>query len=220
MLVSFAAACGGEDEPEEATQPAQPQGRVILRDDFSDKDSGWYTGNTATSQESYTNGRYRVLIKTEEGGVSDALPIDRAVDAMSVEVDVVVRNGTSKDEVGLICYSDVEGEEDTGYYIGISPGEGWIGIFRVVNGEGTSLKQETEQDEIQGRAATNRLRAECVGKRGQRVAKVTAYVNGKRIASAEDSKGFPRFDGIGVSTFSVEGRTVATYDDVVVRELR
>jgi hypothetical protein len=192
---------------------------VILRDDFSDKDSGWYTGNTATSRESYANGRYRVLIKREEGGVSDALPIERAVHAMSVEVDVVVQNGTSKDEVGLICYSDVEGEEDTGYYIGISPGEGWVGIFRVVDGKGTSLKQETEQEEIEGREATNRLRAECVGKRGERAANVTAYVNGKRVASAEDSKGFPRFDGIGVSTYSVEGQTVATYDNVVVREV-
>jgi hypothetical protein len=49
---------------------------------------------------------------------------------------------------------------------------------------------------------------------------IALYVNGQLVARAEDNVGFPRFDGVGVHTWSEEGGTEAFYDNVVVRELR
>jgi hypothetical protein len=45
-------------------------------------------------------------------------------------------------------------------------------------------------------------------------------VNGQLVARADDDGGFPRFDGIGINTWSEDGQTEAVYDNVVVRELR
>jgi hypothetical protein len=224
LLIVALAACVVEDDAEESAPPqAAPfsptETRVIVRDDFSDPNSGWYTGNDETSEVKYSNGRYHVLMKRDEQ-TSDSFSIDEVVEGMRVEVDVVQAAGTDRDDMGVVCYAHVGAEKNAGYALVISPGTRWAGIYRELEGDSSSLEQRSDEDVIRPPLATNRLRADCIGSRRGAPAVISLYVNGRLVARAEDDDGFPRFDGVGVTTASNEGGTKVVYDNVVVRELR
>jgi hypothetical protein len=209
---------GDNDSARERTVPQS--GPVILKDDFSDPETDWSVGTTPGTVGGYHQGRYRVRVTRNDEGVSHWVEIGSVVEAMRFEIDATQRTGSPRDEIGVICYAHVGANDDAGYQLSFSP-DGWAQISRVLEGDSSVLEERTGEDAIRGREGMYRIRADCIGATRDEPAQLSLFVDGQLVAHATDNLGyFPRFDGIGVTTWSEDGETEAVYDNAVVRELR
>jgi hypothetical protein len=216
LLITFAGCVVSTDEEE---RPLPTKQRVLLRDDFSDAETGWYTGSDAAYTAAYADGRYLARVKKKSWIESSSKELGEVVEAMRVEIDAVQTTGDAADEVGVICYAHSGTTNDAGYAATIGPADHWVAIVRKLNKRSSTLEHASDVNVIRPIGPVNRIRTDCIGSRGDDAAVINLYVNGKLVARAEDNDGFPRFDGVGITTGSEEGRTQAFYDNLTVSEL-
>jgi hypothetical protein len=212
--VFLVAGCGGSDEGEPATTAEFREGRIVLQDDFSDPTSGWYSGVSEESEVSYAEGGYRILQKQARLGWAYS-ELEPSLLALRLEVEATQLAGTSEDEVGALCYTDVV--SDVGYIFGIDPVDRsyYVSAFR---GDDYRDLESSEADAIRPQEEENRLRIECIASRdGPTV--LTLAVNGQAIVRTEDERGRREFDGVGFFVDSTEGGAEAVFDDLVVTAL-
>jgi pectate lyase len=181
---------------------------VLFKDDFSNVNSGWDRSTNEYGTTDYENGSYRInIIQTDSFFFAN--PYKTFQNDVRIEVDATKAAGPDDNAFGVQCrYQDV----DNYYYFYISS-DGYTGIGidkaktkTIISSSDGNLVSDSSI--VQG-AATNHLRADCVG------SNLTLYVNGTQVASATDST-FTKGDvGLIAKTFTVAGTDI-TFDNFFV----
>lgn len=180
LFVSMACNLGGLGVP--AGPTADP--RVLFKDDFSSKSSGWDSFRDDTAITDYENEGYRIQVNKSSynywgnPGLADKLPGD-----VRVEVEAHKLSGPDVNSYGVICRYTVTNEKTNFYYFAVSS-DGYEGIFKIENGEEKLLsagKDMKQSSLVNLGTAMNRVRADCVGNT------LTLYVNGQQVESVTDS---------------------------------
>jgi uncharacterized protein YjbI with pentapeptide repeats len=180
-------------EQEAGTVDSATMPNEIFSDDFSDTHRGWPRGAVLKDTKyyhftDYFHDAYRIFnapSQTEQ-------PFDSAADALNygmgfqedmiVEVDAKVR-GEAPDGIdtwGIICRA--QGYNNY-YSMTIGPA-GSSGIYKLEKGTWKTLDLANRSDYFRGGTEENHLRGDCLGD------KLTLFVNGRKVAEAED----PTFD--------------------------
>ncbi|HEX7541001.1 MAG TPA: hypothetical protein VF352_02625, partial [Anaerolineales bacterium] len=156
---------------------------------------------TENGTTDYANGGYEINITTTTF-IKWANPSQSFQNDVRIEVDATKSGGPDDNAFGVICrYQDM----DNFYFFYISS-DGYIGIGVEKAGSETIISSSdgnlVSDSNINQGAATNHLRADCVG------STLTLYVNGTQIATATDSTFTGGDVGLIARTFKVAGTDI------------
>jgi hypothetical protein len=211
ILLAAALACNF------ATLPT-PSGdsQLLFKDDFSSSGSGWDSIRDTDGITDYENGGYRILVDTigtQGNGMSywanpqlgAQLPAD-----LKVEVEAAKTAGPDDNEFGVVCRYNKTGESYS-FYEFMATSDGYVGIVLVKDGSQTVISGDKLEsfEAIKTGAATNRLRADCIGEN------LTFYVNGQKAASASDATLKTGDVGLIAGTFKEPGTDIL-FDNFLV----
>ncbi|MBA4380323.1 MAG: hypothetical protein C0393_06565 [Anaerolinea sp.] len=175
------------------------QSNILFSDDFSSTNSGWdqFQGDEYLSD--YANGGYRIYVNTTQydawANPSRSFPGD-----VRIEVDATKIGGPDDNDFGVICrYQDI----DNFYYFLISS-DGYAAIGKYEGGSQQLISSDNMQkvDGINPGAATNHIRADCIG------SELKLYVNGNLVATATDSSFTSGDVGLMAGTFDTAGTDI------------
>jgi hypothetical protein len=209
-------------------QPTTESG-ILLRDDFSNKNSGWSRNSDTGGTTDYENGIYRIYV-SEPNYDYWANPGKSFTD-VRVEVDATQAGGPDDNDFGVICrYKNVDDiylvditnvsfsegkkavvDEMNHFYFFIISSDGYYTIGKSVGDDTVYIGQDTmlPSDDINILLDTNHIRADCVG------SELSLYVNGKLLISVMDSD-FPVGDvGLMAGTYDTPGTDIH-FDNFVV----
>ncbi len=183
--------------------PALGGGKVLMRDNFSNPQSGWEIGDYDSGKVGYADGQYFVI---SYGDASTMWGVaNRSFDNVAIEVDAIPVSGPDNNDYGVICREQGDGN---GYYLLIS-GDGYYAIVKGTYGGYEWLVDFTESDAIKQGYTTNHIRAVCDGPN------LSLYVNGQLVAEASDTE-FSSGD-IALTATSYENEPVEVrFDNLVV----
>ena len=205
--------------------PDLPAGSVLYRDPLVDPCGNWdrhqlqgpsRQGVQDTVQE-YEKGGYRVLLAGAAPneiwtGPDTTFGYTSLVD-YRVEVDAQRIGGPDKNFFGVICRVTFRGGNRLnggyGFYIGTD------GRYLITSKSDTlnynnTLVEGLDPSAIDGNGV-NHIRADCVG------TKLALYVNGKKVAEAEDTSSPKGLPGITVRSIDTSGVDVVFKNFVVTR---
>ena len=189
--------------------PVASNNTILFQDDFSNTNSGWDRADWDTGLTDYGNGVYRTVVKTPNNDIW-ANPGQYFEGDLRVEADVTKISGEDDNDYGLICrYSGAS--DSPNYYYFIISSDGFAVIGKVSNGasEYLSSEQMEPSDTIKQGAATNHLRADCIGNT------LTLYVNNQQIATTKDASFINGDIGFIAGTFDIPTSEIA-FDNLVV----
>jgi hypothetical protein len=232
VVLAVLPACGGGDKSGEkfADAPSAqfpvgaattPDGgeTVLVRDDFSDANSGWDEADADDFAAKYTDGHFQLTVKLPgRFGVSSTLyegPRNRPELKELGEVNVEL-SGVGKPAkggaFGVVCRA--RGDPDAlDYYGATIDGAGEWAIVRQAQRQRVDLISGTSSTEFGSDSV--RLRLECIGAQGQ-PARLRIVVNGRFRGEAVDNAAWPS-GGVGFAVASADtGGVVAQLDDLVV----
>lgn len=208
VLALAALACqvlgGGTDTGGGSPTPASA---VLFKDDFSDKSGGWAEQSDAEGITDYENGGYR--IKVDKPSWYFWTNPGLSFTDTSIEVDATKLGGPDDNEFGVICrYVDAYNF----YYLTISS-DGYYGISKFIDDELSLIGTENLEysDAIHQGAATNHLRADCVG------SILRLYANGTLLLETQDTDLASGDIGMIAGTFDEPGTDVL-FDNLVVNK--
>jgi hypothetical protein len=195
-LVSAALACNS----------GLPAGTVLFKDDFADADGGWkYTDNNTVKDG-------RLFVENNEKSTIVRTVIDEpGLAGVHLEVSGQNTGGAADEVFGLVCNFSKSDDKANYYFLGIGT-DGYYTIGKYVNGEMTTLAEDTGGD-FADPAATYRLAADC--SRGVQ----TLYVDGKKIVATDDPALSSGDVGLFLGTYKETG-AAAAFDDFVVTQLK
>jgi hypothetical protein len=187
--------------------PTEVPANILFQDDFSGTDSGWEVGEYDGGDVGYKDGAYFVTSPVKDTmmwGVAN-----RSFDNVVIEVDAIqISSGPeSNNAYGVVCRTQDNGD---GYYLRIS-GDGYYGIAKAEGQEFVALVEWASSSAINKGNATNRIRAVCNG------ATLELFVNGQKVATAEDST-FVTGDIAFSATTYEEEMTEIHFDNLVVTQ--
>lgn len=151
-------------------------GSLLMRDDFSNPESGWDTWWNEESQASYQDGGLRLAVMQPQLDIWSRP--DASYGDVRMEVDAVKLNGPVQNDFGLICrYQDGDN-----YYALLAGSDGSAGIMKVKDGEAYFINTADEQakEVIYADDGLNHLRGDCIGSR------LILSVNGHKLVEARD----------------------------------
>jgi len=200
VLSVVLAGCGGpSSEPN--------TGGILLSEDFSDvKAWEYYVDEASGSDLQVVDGAYR--ISTDDGGYVWGLNDQNHSDVV-MEVTTKQLTAHENNAYGIMCRADTSNNGD-GYYFLVS-GDGYYAISR---GEGEDVTPVVDWDSssaINKGAASNTLRAVCVGDY------LALYVNDKFIAEATDAAYSSGYAGFAATAFE-GGAITVTFDNLTISE--
>jgi len=192
------------------------ESKILFKDDFSSTSSGWDQIRDTEAITDYENNAYRIQINTigenkngmsywASPGLSSQLPAD-----VSIEVDATKMGGPDDNDFGVMCrYTDTK--DNTSFYQFMATSDGYVGIVLVNHGDQKIISSDKLKlsDSIKPGAATNHIRADCIGD------SLTLYVNGTKAASAQDATLKTGDTGLIAGTYSTPGTDVI-FDNFVV----
>ncbi len=202
VLVLVALACSFTTVKTPTTQPPAGGGgngqQILFQDDFSNTNSGWDQAHTDIGSTDYENSGYRINV-IQSDAYFFANPYQSFQNDVRIEVDATKIGGPNDNAFGVICrYQDV----DNYYFFDISS-DGYVGIGIDNAGTKTLISSSdgnmTSDSNINQGAATNHLRADCIGNT------LTLFVNGTQVATATDSTFTGGDVGLVAETFTVAG---------------
>jgi hypothetical protein len=204
MLVTMA--CGLPSIP--GVNPSSPGGNVqptqqnvLFKDDFSNPDSGWDHSSTDNGSTDYENGGYRIHVITANYE-KWANPSKVFQDDVRIEVDATKIGGPDNNDFGVLCrYQDTDN-----YYQFVIASDGYAAILKLEGGKSTVISSADgklqQADGINTGAATNHIRADCVG------STLTLYANGNQVATASDSSFKGGDVGLSAGTYDTGGTDI------------
>ncbi|HSN93500.1 MAG TPA: hypothetical protein VLR89_00400 [Anaerolineaceae bacterium] len=178
-----------------------PNDGSLLHEDFSYELSGWDRNTSSSSTADYADGQYRIFVATPNQEIW-ANPGKWFPDGIKIDVDVKYGKGPTHSDYGVIC-----GYVDANNYFALTIGpDGWVEIFKRLNGERSTLYSEARNLNI--REKGNHLTAICGAQT------LTLLVNKTQIAQVSD----PYLSGgdIGLISGSFEDAKVEFYFDNLV----
>jgi hypothetical protein len=174
-------------------------GSVLFQDDFSDTGSGWLQGQDEIGIAEYTQEGFRIFVSSDLAGKISILRLQSFED-VRLEVDATKIGGPDDNDYGLVCrYVD----ENNFYFFEISS-DGYSGIGKYKDNQLVmigAVQMQPSEAIVQG-AATNRLRADCVG------TTLTLYVNGTQVAQGSDTDFTKGEVGLIAGTFETPGADI------------
>ncbi len=185
----------------------------LIKDDFSDKSSGWGTGTDTDSSVEYKDGGLGMQV-FKPNFITWSNPGHKTYQDVHMEVTVTNGNGGTRAAFGMIC--NQQNPQSSYYYLAVtSDGEYVIG--KSATGQDdvflTNSGKWSTSSLISKNAPSYRVGADC-GK-----GNLTLYVNDKRVDSVSDSA---YSDGeVGLFLWSGDNPTgEVTFDDFVMDALK
>ena len=178
-----------------------PNDGSLLHEDFSDELSGWDRNTSSASTTDYADGQYRIFVATPNQEIW-ANPSKWFADGVKIDVDVKYGKGPTHSSYGVIC-----GYVDPNNYFALTIGpDGWVEIFKRLNGERSTLYSETKNPNVKEKS--NHLTAVCGAQT------LTLFVNEAQVAQVSD----PYLPGgdIGLIAGSFEDAKVEFYFDNLI----
>jgi hypothetical protein len=174
---------------------------VLFSDDFTDPKSGWDRFQDYAGVTDYANVGYLIYIKAANM-IKWANPPKTFQNDLRIEVDTTMSFGPDNNAFGVICrYQD----PDNFYYFYISS-DGFGGIGKKQNGQHSIISSSDGKllkvDGVNTGAASNHLRADCIG------STLTLYVNGTQIATTKDSSFTGGTVGLIARTYDTGGADI------------
>jgi len=203
MVMALACTCLPSGNGNGADTPPPPD--AIFQDDFSDEGSGWEVGDYDTGNVGYQSGVY--FVTSEELEMVMWGVANRSFDNVIINVDATqISAGPDSDNAyGIVCREQGNGD---GYYLRVS-GDGYYSIVKAEGEEFEALVEWAESDAIHKGNASNHIRAICDG------STLALFVNGQRLATAEDST-FASGDIALTATTYEEDPSEVHFDNLVV----
>jgi hypothetical protein len=159
--------------------PSDNAGKVLIRDDFTDRSTGWGTGTHVDSSVEYAGGLAMKVFKTHY--FVSSTPNKRAYQDIHIEVTIENKSAEDLATFGVIC--DKQATAEGYYYFAISP-NGEYGISKAAAGKDdvvlTNNGNWSVSNWIPKNAKTYKVGVDC-GK-----GMLTLYVEGRKIASVQD----------------------------------
>lgn len=179
-------------------EPQVTPGQVLFQDDFSDAVSGWDRYGDETYSSNYEQSGYVIEILQPDTDAWANPRLDLA--DVRVEVDATKIDGPNDNLLGVLCrYQDPQN-----FYFFLISSDGYAGIGVYKEGRRRLLTGDTlmPTSHVAQGAATNHLRADCVGFR------LSLYINGVRVADAQAAE-WPSGDvGLIAGTYSQPGTQI------------
>ena len=179
---------------------------TLFQDDFENTTSGWEIGNYETGSVGYKSGTYFVI--AQKSGSTMWGVANRSFDNLVIEVEAtqIAAGPESNNDYGVVCREQGNGD---GYFFLVS-GDGLYAILKAQEGDFQPLVDWAKSDAIQQGNATNRIRAVCDG------STLEMFVNGQRLATAEDST-YSKGDIAFTATTYEDQPTQVHFDNLTVR---
>jgi hypothetical protein len=204
----------GQAVPPKPTAPANPPG-VLLADNFERAETGQLPRTSARPNDyvfSYDRGEY-VINK-----INAALPaapivfLPGSFENTVIAVDVRIMGDVASRYAFVVCRDQSSGGQARQYRASVVPEGRRLILSRWDDGNQRVLSEARDEAAINTGDAKNRLELRCAG------AKISAAVNGKVIATADDMTLNRGDHGVGAGTFAgVEGTLEARFDNLEVR---
>jgi hypothetical protein len=179
---------------------------TYFQDDFSNTESGWFTGEQTGSRHSYDQAGYRILVD-RPNIIAWATPALYFKD-VSIEVDATKVSGPDENLFGILCrYQD-----ENNFYLFVIGSDAYYEVGKYKDGA-YSVIQDTwgYSDAIHKGRTTNRVRADCIG------STLTLYVNDLKLVEVGDSEFADGDVGLTAAAFKL-GNTNIWFDNFVARK--
>jgi len=185
---------------------------ALLKDDFSSSSSGWTTGESDNASVDYVADEYAIKVISTDwfawGNPGESFS--------NVHVEVTARNVGNTDDTSFGVMCNYDESVDSFYYVAIDT-QGYYAISRTDPGNvDTFLTGDGEwvqSDDITKDTSSYQVGMDCGN------GTITLYVDGKQIASVEDSTYTTGDVGLLVWT-GEKGEAEIHFDDVVVTALK
>ncbi len=214
VLVLASLACIAEMQQPAVIAPVLPTATTLplIKDNFSDRSSGWDTAASHDSAVEYDNGGLRMRT-FKPNGFLWSNPSPAAFESVHVEVTATNLDGNLHTGFGILC--DQQPSAGSYYYFAITPG-GQYEIGKSVMGQqSVPLTGEggwSHTNLIATNATSYRLGADCAPGR------LTLYVDGRVIDSVRDTEFTKGEVGLFLSSGQAAGDVL--YDDFLLMKLR
>jgi len=182
---------------------------ALLRDDFSDSNSGWGTGTDDLSSVEYGNGGLQFIVFSDKY-FTWSTPSTEAYENIHIETSVKNDSSDRLAVFGFICHE--QGSTTAFYYLGVAA-DGYYAISKssvaqddVILTDGTSASIPSGTDPFT-------IGADCGN------GNLALYVNGQQIASANDSSYTSGSPGLFAASGDQPSAVDVTFDDVVITSL-
>jgi tRNA A-37 threonylcarbamoyl transferase component Bud32 len=176
---------------------------ILVRDDFSDPESGWDVEEFEGGSLDYEKGVYVIRAEDSDYYYMGRASVSFADVAIGVDATQVLGPANNNDFYGVGCRLQSDG---AGYFFAIS-GDGYYAIYKLGGATGLQfLADWTESDVIRQGNATNHLRAICDGPR------LAFVVNGELLTEVEDAT-YATGDAFLVASTLEDGATEVHFDD-------
>lgn len=200
--------------PPKPTASPNPPG-VLLADDFERPEAGKLPRVSSRPDDylfRYDAGEY-VIDK-----INAALPaapivfLPEEYDNTVIAVDVRIMDDVASRYAFVVCRDQSTGGQARQYRASLVPDGRRLVLSRWDDGAQRVLAEARDDPAIQSGNAKNRLELQCAGP------KITASVNGKVLASADDLTLSKGNHGLGAGTFQgINGTLVARFDNLEIR---
>jgi hypothetical protein len=175
-------------------------------DDFSNRNSGWFSGTETEASWDYYQSGYKVSVYGDEIFSLSTIGVD--YQNVRLVVDARMIGGQTHNFIGLTC----RGSGFESYYAAGINGAGYYGIFegtgegeaKLLSGDGSQNSVVINQD-----YALNLIEMACIGN------KISLKVNGQLLIEVTDSTLKTGDVGFFVGTFSAES-TDALFDNFYI----
>lgn len=186
---------------------------VLFQDDFSSSSSGWDQIRDTEGVTDYENDAYRIYVNKEKFSfwanpqLGSSLPGD-----LRIEVDATMLAGPEVNDFGVLCRYSTDSNDLANFYQFVVTSDGYVGIVKVSQSDQTVLTnggQLIESSAVNKGAASNKIRAECIG------STLTLYVNGTQVDSVTDASFTSGDVGLIAGTYEDPGTDIS-FDNFVV----
>ncbi len=199
--------------PTDTPAPAS-NGSILLKDDFSASRDQWGTLTDSDSSVEYDNDSLRMKL-FQKNFVVWSRPNDSEYENIHVEITATNNDTNSTTAFGIVCFQ--QSEDWSFYYFAVTPAGEYL-IIRATTGKDdvylTNNGNWGSSNLIAQNAASYRIGADCGG------GTLTLYVDGKQIASVNDST----YSTGHVGLFAWSGENTASadvsFDDFLMTSLK
>jgi len=185
----------------------------LLKDDFSDSNSGWGTGTDSNSSVEYVNGGLH-MEGFRDNFFTWSNPDTETYKDVHMEVTVRNDGGDTKAGFGVMC--DQQTVDSNYYYFSVSADGEYVIGKAAAGTEDVFLTNQNDwgtSDLIPKNADSYHIGADCSH------STLTLYVNGKRVDSVSDAT--YQDGGVGLFLWTGDEPSGAvTYDDFVMTSLK
>ena len=198
---------GNKNDVDTSDESTAQVDNALLKDDFSDSNSGWESGSFEAGEVGYKDGVYFVTSTEKDAMMWGAA--GRSFSNVIIDVDAVQVTAPSNNnnDYGIMCRVQFNGD---GYSFNIS-GDGFYSIQKASGDSFVDLVEWQESSAIrQGNNVTNHIRAVCDGE------KLVLFVNNQLLAETTDSS-FTEGDIALTATTYETSMTEIQFDNIVVR---